>query len=75
MARALTRSVTAVTLTAMRTGSLSRFIRGKSGQTVVEYLLTTLTLVTVFAGMYGFLQGQLRMLFRIAGIKILTPYY
>ena len=41
----------------------------------MEYLLTTLTLVTVFAGMYGFLQGQLRTLFRIAGIKILTPYY
>lgn len=42
---------------------------------MVEYLLTTVTLVTVFAGMYGFLQGQLRRLFIIAGTKILTPYY
>lgn len=50
-------------------------IKGKRGQTAVEYLLTTVTLVTVFAGMYGFLQGQLRMFFKIAGIKILTPYY
>lgn len=67
--------MTAVTLTTMRTRSLSRKIRGKRGQTAIEYLLTTMTLVTVFAGMYGFLQGQLRILFRIAGIKILTPYY
>ena len=37
--------------------------------------MTTVLLVTVFAGLYGFLQGQLRGLFRIAGIKILTPYY
>ena len=50
-------------------------LKGKRGQTVIEYLLTTAMLVTVFAGMYGFLQGQLRVLFRIAGIKILTPYY
>jgi len=50
-------------------------IKGKRGQTAVEYLLTTVTLVTVFAGMYGFLQGQLRTLFRIAGLKILSPYY
>ncbi len=42
---------------------------------MVEYLLTTLTLVTVFAGMFGFLQGQLRNLFQIAGMKILTPYF
>lgn len=42
---------------------------------MVEYLLTTLTLVTVFAGMFGFLQGQLKSLFQIAGIKILTPYF
>lgn len=72
----LTRFVAAVKLTQMpRMRSLSRTIRGKSGQTAVEYLLTTLTLVTVFAGMYGFLQGQLRGIFRVAGIKILTPYY
>ena len=41
----------------------------------MEYFLTTVTLVTVFAGMYGFLQGQLRNLFKLAGVKILTPYY
>jgi len=50
-------------------------MKGKRGQTAVEYLLTTVTLVTFFAGMYGFLQGQLRSLFKLAGIKILTPYY
>ena len=41
----------------------------------MEYLLTTMALVTLFAGMYGFLQGQLKSLFQIAGIKILTPYH
>ena len=51
------------------------FLKGKRGQTVIEYLLTTVTLVTVFAGMYGFLQGQLKILFKIAGMKILTPYF
>jgi hypothetical protein len=45
------------------------------GQTAVEYLLTTLVLVTFFAGMYGFLQGQLKRLFVLSGIKILTSYY
>lgn len=59
----------------MRMRSFRRLLIGKKGQTVVEYLLTTVTLVTVFAGMYGFLQGQLKGLFKIAGIKILTPYF
>jgi hypothetical protein len=59
----------------MRIQTLRRTLIGKKGQTVVEYLLTTVTLVTVFAGMYGFLQGQLKILFKLAGVKILTPYY
>ena len=59
----------------MRMRVFRRLLRGSKGQTVVEYLLTTLTLVTVFAGMYGFLQGQLKILFKIAGMKILTPYH
>ncbi|MEK7384219.1 MAG: hypothetical protein AAB262_13150 [Elusimicrobiota bacterium] len=50
-------------------------IKGKRGQTAIEYLLTTMTLVTLFVGLYGFLQGQLKTLFLRAGIKILTPYY
>jgi hypothetical protein len=54
---------------------LRRTLLGKGGQTVVEYLLTTVTLVTIFAAMYGFLQGQLRRLFIIAGVKILKTYY
>lgn len=58
----------------MRTRSLHRNLRGKRGQTAIEYLLTTVALVTVFAGMYGFLQGQLRKLFTIAGVKILSTY-
>lgn len=48
---------------------------GHGGQTAVEYLLTTMLLVTVFAGLYGFLQGQLKRLFILAGTKILTTYY
>lgn len=51
------------------------FPTGTAGQTAVEYMLTTLTLVTVFAGMYGFLQGGLKKLFISAGIKILRSYY
>jgi hypothetical protein len=52
-----------------------KWLLRKTGQTTVEYLLTTMTLVTVFAGLYGFLQGQLRKLFIAAGNKILTAYY
>jgi len=59
----------------MRQRVRRRTLIGKRGQTVVEYLLTTVTLVTVFAGMYGFLQGQLKNLFKLAGVKILMPYY
>jgi hypothetical protein len=59
----------------MRKRSFHRVLIGKGGQTVVEYLLTTLTLVTVFAGMYGFLQGQLKILFTAAGMTILKPRF
>lgn len=59
----------------MRDAFSRRTLLGKGGQTTVEYLLTTVTLVTVFAAMYGFLQGQLLILFRIAGVKILRAYY
>ena len=59
----------------MRKRIFRRLLIGKRGQTVVEYLLTTLTLVTVFAGMYGFLQGQLKNLFKLAGMLILTPRF
>lgn len=58
----------------MKTRSFQRIVRGRSGQTAIEYLLTTVALVTVFAGMYGFLQGQLKKLFLIAGVKILSTY-
>jgi Flp pilus assembly pilin Flp len=58
----------------MRKRIRRRFLIGKRGQTTVEYLLTTLTLVTVFAGMFGMLQSSLTKLFTSAGIKILTPY-
>jgi uncharacterized protein (UPF0333 family) len=59
----------------MRHRNLRRLLIGKKGQAAVEYLLTTMTLVVVFAGMHGFLHGQLRNLFKLAGLKILTPYY
>lgn len=58
----------------MKTRSFRRIVKGKGGQTAIEYLLTTVALVTVFAGMYGFLQGQLKKLFTIAGVKILSTY-
>lgn len=47
----------------------------RRGQTAVEYMLTTLALVTAFAGMYGFMQGQLKRLFIGAAVRILTSYY
>ena len=59
----------------MRKRIFRRLLIGKGGQTVVEYLLTTLTLTVVFAGMYGFLQGQLKILFKLAGMLILTPRF
>jgi Flp pilus assembly pilin Flp len=54
----------------MRGAGLSR-----SGQTAVEYMLATLALTIAFAGMYGFMQGQLKKLFTAAAVKILTAYY
>lgn len=50
-------------------------MRWRAAQAAVEYLLTTLILVTLFAGLYGFLQNQLRGLFILAGTKILKTYY
>ena len=50
-------------------------MQGRSGQAAVEYLLTTLCLVTVFAGLYGFMQARLKELFIRAGMVILTTYY
>ena len=50
-------------------------MRWRTAQAAVEYILTTLVLVTCFAAMYGFIQGQLKVLFILAGKKILTTYY
>lgn len=47
----------------------------RKGQAAVEYILTTMVLVTCFAAMYGFIQGQLKLLFILAGKKILSTYY
>ena len=44
------------------------------GQTTVEYLLTTLVLVTAFAGFYGFIQQQLKSLFTNATMMILSTW-
>ncbi len=57
----------------MRKRFSRRMLRGSGGQTVVEYLLTTVLLVTVFAGMFGVLQNSLKKLFMAAGMMILTP--
>lgn len=69
----LTMTGPAVTLRKMSERAISR--RRSRGQSTVEYLLTTMALVTCFAGMYGFIQGQMKILFRTAAIKILTSYY
>ncbi len=47
----------------------------RPAQAAVEYLLTTLILVTMFASLYGFLQGQLKSLFIAAGTAIIRDYY
>jgi len=52
---------------------LGGILRGRTGQTVIEYLLTTLVLVTVFTAMFGFLQTSLKKLFIAGGVVILTP--
>jgi Flp pilus assembly pilin Flp len=56
------------------TPSAKRQYIGKGGQTAVEYLLTTVALTMVFAGMYGFMQKQLTGLYRQAAKAILTSY-
>lgn len=48
--------------------------KNRRGQTVIEYLFTTMALVTLFVGLYGFLQGQVRKLFMKAGTVILVSY-
>lgn len=64
----------AVTLGTMeRTANPRR--SGERGQTAVEYILTTMALVTAFASMYAFIQGQEKILFRRAAIVILRSYY
>jgi Flp pilus assembly pilin Flp len=70
---ALTVPGVAVTLRETTLRAFSR--RGERGQTAVEYLLTTVVLVMVFASLYGFMQGQLKNLFRAAAVKILRSYY
>lgn len=48
--------------------------RRNSGQNTVEYLLIMVSLTMFFAGMYGFLSGQVKKLFEAAGTKILVSY-
>lgn len=57
----------------MRRPVVRGILRGSRGQTVVEYLLTTLLLVTIFTGMFGVLQSSLKTLFIAGGTVILTP--
>lgn len=58
----------------MRLGFFRAILRGRRGQTTVEYLLTTVALVVVFASLFGFIQGRLKFLFEKAGMKILAKY-
>ena len=70
----LTMPGAAVTLQKMERAPVSRR-KDSRGQTAVEYILTTMALVTAFAGMYAFMQGQEKILFRRAAIVILRSYY
>lgn len=72
MGRVLTSPGAGATLQTMTEG-VSR--RGRRGQTTVEYLLMMMCLVTCFSGMYGFLQGELKKLYKLAAIAILRAYY
>jgi len=45
------------------------------GQTTIEYLLSTMMILALFTGMYGFLQVQTRRLFAAAARMILRAYY
>jgi Flp pilus assembly pilin Flp len=51
------------------------FRRRERGQAAVEYLMMTVALVTCFAGLYAFMQGQVKSLFQQAAIMILRAYY
>ena len=48
---------------------------GTRGQALVEYLLMTLMLLSLFIGLYRVLQTQLRFVFTKAGKAILYDYY
>ncbi len=47
----------------------------RKGQAAVEDLLTTMILVTIFSALYGFLHGQVKIMFIAAGTMILKSYY
>lgn len=49
-------------------------VSGEKGQAAVEYLLTTMLLVTFFVGLYGFLHPAVRKMFITGGTKILMTY-
>jgi hypothetical protein len=51
-----------------------RFL-SRTGQTTIEYLLTTMMILVLFTTMYRFLQGQTRKLFTAASQMILRAYY
>lgn len=76
---ALTLTGSAVTLktNSMGSGNIVRSFkrRARSGQTAVEYMLTTMALVVAFSAMYGVIANSLKKLFTAAAIKILTSYY
>ena len=74
MARVLTVEGAPVTLGETMEKPISRRAN-ELGQAAIEYLLMTTTLVVCFAAMYGFMQGQVKVLFRAAAVKILRVYY
>ena len=53
----------------------ARSFLGRSGQTTIEYVMTTLMILLLFTSMYRFLQGQTRKLFGAAASMILRAYY
>lgn len=45
------------------------------GQAAVEYIMSTLMILVLFTGMYGFLQQQTRRLFTAAARAIVRSYH
>jgi type II secretory pathway component PulJ len=56
-------------------GQMRSMRRSARGQTVVEYLMATVLLVSVFAGLYAFMQKVVKQRFVFGARMILRSYH